>query len=101
MPGLRGETARRRERRSSGHGHRAAPLVVRGEDAARALGIDRARQQEALAELATELLEERQLRAGLDPFGVDRLVERLGELEDRADDLVAFALAAHLLDERA
>src|SRR5207244_10754455 len=77
------------------------PALVGGDEAAGAVRAHGAREEEALAELAAELLEERQLRAGLDALGEHLLVERLAELEDGAHDLAAVALARHAVDERA
>src|SRR5688572_3269372 len=61
-------------------------------DPAGALCVHRAREQEALAELAAQLLQHGELRLGLDALGEHLLAERLAELEDGAHDLVAVAL---------
>src|SRR6476661_934187 len=70
-------------------------------DAARPRSVHGTGQEVALAELAAQLLEERELLAGLDAFGDHLLGERLPELEDRLHDLVPLAVALHVLDEGA
>src|SRR5512138_3259680 len=58
-----------------------------GDEPAGVLRVQRAGEEVALAEFAAQLLQEEELRAGLDPFGVDVLAQGLAQLEDGLDDL--------------
>src|SRR5689334_1887434 len=59
----------------------------------------RVREVEALAEVAAERAQLRQLTRRLDAFGGHRQVEGVAELDHRGDDRRTFGLLAQRLDE--
>ena len=69
--------------------------------AAEGVGVQRAIVEEALAEVAAHLEEERGLAGVFDAFGDDLEADELGEAEDAFDDLACLGFVEDLVHEGA